>query len=479
MMGQHRDAIDLIEIEVISADPEVFTDSPTRPVTRPRWLALAAVGAVLTLAVVAVAVLQPWHSPPNWRSYPVALRFPPSTTSRQVLGAPTGEALELQAPEAPLATAVTRSTLIGHVFAEPGADASTGRWAAFSALPSYAPPAPAGTAAVQVHGVDATLTGDGAHRTVTWGPRQRFTWSAESNGLTEDELLEFASAAGVQNLQPALRERHDLPGLEPVGGIEALRSVQAIERVLGNERVEYAPAPTVVRYAGPSRSTTLLSIPAPPDTLPLVPFVLGEGYDVAVHGQPGVVVTSREHGTVVAWMEGGRLFVVASELDRPDAVALAESTRPATEQEWAALETIQQTVSIGFDEDSVALDGRPGIDIGSGTTPSGSAWRVWAFAESDSIAFCLGTSRQQQCMVTDGDEQPPLDDWYVYGGHVSIRFGMASVPSVAIVLTDVGGAGQALVALPDGRSAIAVFVPEGADVTIRELQPSSSETPSD
>ena len=466
-MSPSRAADDIVEIEIIEHDPAAFglprVASPARHPRdrRPSWQLPVAATIAIAVAVVTVALWQPWGTEPRWRTFPVALRFPPTLSARQVLAAPPGDAFEVQAPEAPLATAVTRSTLVGHVFAEPGANEDRGRWAAFAALPSWNPAAPAGTSTTRVRGIDAVVSRVGVRTSVVWGPLDRYGWTAEASRLTDDELLQFAEHTAVVDDQPALRESYDMGGLQPIGGIAGFRTVKAVERVLDDRPAEHAQAPTVVRYRDGFDVLTLLSIAAPPDTLPFVPFVFGRGDETTVHGQPAVSIRTGGSGGLVAWMEGGRLVVVSGSGDAARLTTLAESARTATDAEWDDLVGMR-------DQQYIDLASAPQIEIGSGTTPNGNEWRAWSSTLDDATAFCLTTGLGEQCTIVTGGDRP-IDDFFVQGGRISLRVGDALTPTRAVVTWPDGAViVTEFVPLEDARSAVAVFVPARGTLEIVE-----------
>ncbi|MCY7297698.1 MAG: hypothetical protein LH616_00610, partial [Ilumatobacteraceae bacterium] len=64
---------DIIEIDVIDADPGVFgTSAAPKPARvhrpRPRWMVPTAIGAVAVCGTVAM-VWRPWEHPPEWRTF--------------------------------------------------------------------------------------------------------------------------------------------------------------------------------------------------------------------------------------------------------------------------------------------------------------------------------------------------------------------------------------------------------------------------
>ena len=410
----------------------------------------------LGLVAVPLVVWQPWRpQQPEWRTYAVATRFPPSLTARLVLDQPPGDIFQAFIPESPLATAVTRSTLVGHVFARPGSTMRSDPWLSFSALPSYSPAAVA-TGEFTVRDTDATIERTEQQVTVEWGPIDRRSWTAIGGGVDDATLLTFADAVGIVDEQPALRGSYDLDGMVALGGVEGLRTALTVERALDQFDPVAAVKPTVVRYADGAQPLTLLSLPAPPDTLPFVPFVFGSGGlvdEVTVRGLPAVALATATDDNLVAWLEGGRLVVVAGRQPLDDLLRWATTTRAATDGEW---------LEVGSAIEATVMITATGVEVGAGVTPNGNSWRVVVSDVSLSGAFCLVTVNGEACALTTGFEQPPIDDWFVGGGRVTVRFSTPGAASVARVTTPDGTVTEfPFVAVDDTRTAAAVFIANG------------------
>jgi hypothetical protein len=467
-ISEMSETIDIIEIEVIESPGSrpARMARPSRPSGAHRPLrrrhVTASVAAVALLAI-ALVVWQPWRpQPPEWRTYPVATRFPPSLSGRLVFDEPPGDVFQASLPESPLATAVTRSTLIGHVFAQPGSTMRNGAWLSFSTLPSYSPAEPP-TSTLVIRGTDATLDRADGRVTVEWGPVDRRSWEASGGGVDDAELLAFADAVGVVDDQPAVRGSYDLSGMAPLGGIEGLRTVLAVERELAQLEPVASVKPTVLRYQDGGVALTLLSVPAAPDTMSFVPFVLGDGgavEEIAVRGNPGVALSTVGGDNVVSWMEGGRLVVVSGSQPLDELLGWAGSTRAATDEEWRAVaNTLMQTVQMIAE----------GVEVGAGVTPNGNAWRMVVSPFSDFTAFCLVTVNGEQCTMTTGMERPRLDDWYVEGGRVALRFSTPYEPVIARITALDGTVTEVpFVAIDETRTAVAVYV---ANTSTLEIAP--------
>ena len=456
---------DIIEIEVIDSPshrrarrslPSRAAPSADRTRRHVSRRQLAAVGLVAAVIGAALLVWQPWRSPtPEWRTYPVATRFPPSISARLVFDQPPGDVYQALIPETPLSTAVTRSTLVGQVFTAPGSFVRSDPWLSFSALPSHSPAEPA-TSSLTVRGTDATIGRTSEQTTVEWGPIERRSWTASGGGVDDRQLLAFAEAVGVVDNAPALRGSYDLAGMEPIGGVEGLHTVLTVQRELDQLPPVASVLPTVLRYSDGGDSLTLLSIPAPPDTLPFVPFVLGDGGvvdQVAVRNNPGVALTTAGGDNVVGWFEGGRLVVVAGLQSREELLSWALTTRAATDDEWGSVVDALLT-------DQMVTEGTA---VGAGVTPNGNSWRVVASRFSNDITLCLLTVSGETCSMTS------LVNWYVEGGRVAVRFSTPGQRTVARLTGPDGTVTEFdFVLVDDMRTAVAVFVAHG---TTLELLP--------
>ena len=467
------DDTDVIEIEVVESP----SHRPTRQARQarsaralPDRVALSrrqlvavtvAVTVVVTVVVVSLLVWQPWRpQPPAWRTYPVATRFPPSLTGRLVFDQPPGDIFQASVPDAPLATAVTRSTLVGHVFARPGSIMRSDPWLSFSTLPSYSAAEPT-TSALTVRGTDATIDRAESQATVEWGPLERRSWTASGGSVDDARLLEFAEAVGIVDDQPALRGSYDLEGMEPLGGIEGFRTVLTVQRTLDQAAPVVSVRPTVVRYRDGGEPLSLISLPAPPDTLAFVPFVLNAGglvEEVTIRSNPGVALSAVGGDNLISWLEGGRLVVVAGPQPLDELLAWALGTRAATDQEWLDVgDRLTQTVEVVAE----------GAEVGAGVTPNGNSWQVLVSRSSNSTAFCLVTVNGEACTMTTGMERPPLDDWFVEGGRVAVRFSTTGQPTVARLTAPDGTVTELdFVTVDRARTAVAVFVATGTTLEL-------------
>lgn len=355
----------MIEIELIDADPDAFgpTERPARPPRPPRrprpWLAPLAFG--VAAALVAAAAFVAWRPWDERRT--ISLRFPtsddaaPTLTERLVLDEPPAT---LGAASLGLAVDGTQSSLAnlegatGHFFAEPEAtvgfgQASAGRWAAFFAVPedrSTAPSIRTSSAVITVQGAPGQLITSVGNRTIdlTFGPIDGLMYSVVTSELTQQETLAFAGAVSAEGDASIVRDSTALARLRPVGSIAdfvaALRLVAgAIEPA--NEQAGVVSA----QYGADTDRVSVTSRSATAEILPMLRFLLGATErDTTVHGEPALVFTaddgdplagSDELGTIVAWVEGDRAVMVSGQEDAATTTSLAETVRPATDEEWA------------------------------------------------------------------------------------------------------------------------------------------------
>jgi hypothetical protein len=226
----------------------------------------------------------------------------------------------------------------------------TRRWATFrTRATNDADAAPASTGAPQVDGVAAEVHRVRVRHDVTWGPVAGRTWVVATNMLDEAQSLDFANHVGVVDGDPALAYQYQLAGMQPVGSVAALDCVQLLTNLFRGDRGRGAAQPTLLTWGTPEDSVSLGSIAAPADALPLVDFVLGAGRDITIHGLAATVITSRVlSGPVVAWVEDGRLVMVAGHANEDELITLAESVRPAADVEWQAIESTGGIVSRDF-----------------------------------------------------------------------------------------------------------------------------------
>lgn len=322
---EHRERIDLIGV-----DPEVFTDEDT-PVRRSRVRAVAK--AVWVAAIVAVAAVAWWPrtQSPEWQVFHPAVVPAAGLSEQLVFDHPPGELLAVDLAPRP----VDVRPELGYVFGEPGGTIFSRRWAAFRVRSTTAEPAPPTTDdAASIAGVAAEVRRVRVRHYLDWGPVAGYTWTATTNKFDEAEAIEFANHVAIIDERPALAHRYDLGALQPVGSVAAFDCVVMLTSLFGGDRLFGPVMPTLVTWGTPADTTALGSIAAPADALPLVEFVLGDGTDTTVHGQPAVVIVSPTLGRVIAWLEDGRLIMVSGQRPTEELIALAESVRAATDGEW-------------------------------------------------------------------------------------------------------------------------------------------------
>lgn len=477
-MRQPNGPGDIIEIDVIDADPGVFGPSAApRPARdrrpHPRWLAPTAIGVAAACATVAV-VWQPWERPPEWRTFGPAAPATSSLSDRLILdleGASVTSLHEggnLDADE---------PTPLGHVFAVPGGSYEFDAWALFHSRGSNA----AGEAVVskstdQVHGLPADVRRVRVRTTVTWGPIGGNYWDSQTNRLEDDDALAFANAVGVVAGLPAVAYGHDMGALEPVGDVKTLARVQVLASYLGGEPVLSKFAPTVLTYSAGGAPVAVASIGTDTDGLAMARFYLGQGRDVTVHGMPGAILGTRQIGKVVVWHEGDRLVVVAAEGTDDELLAIAETVRPATATEWNNVLTSVGPATSGPDDAITATSDTtlPSDTIAAGTLLDGSAYRV-SITLGNPTVICAhvgrGESSRGSCVYAT-----PLSPatHAIHDDASGAEFVVAVVPDDNTQLLRITSAtGEVSVVeqratLSDSSFAIAALLPDGATYELAE-----------
>ena len=386
---------DIIEIEFIDADPGAFADPavgsdgtprPSRP--RPSWLVPVAVATMAALAA-AVLVWQPWQRPAVWRTFETPAPAAAALGNHLLPATAPGALTSVIEPASTVGVNVA-SSAIGYVFAEPEATYWSRRWALFEALATGVGDAQPAPADWTVHGVPASLSHLRVRNDVEWGPLGGFNWHTDSNLLSKQEAVAFASAVGVRQGQAAIRSAYDLGALEPLGSVSAFHSAFALEDALSGSHFATAVEATMVEYVvDTGAAVQVASVPAPPDALALAEFVFGRGSATLVHGLPAVSLTSRDLGNVVTWLEGGRLIAVTGgRMPEADMRALAESIRPVTDDEWSAASQPVLAKSIVSGGAWSSTDEQ--IDVGSGITATGVPWRA-SITVGNPMLTCLYT----------------------------------------------------------------------------------------
>ena len=340
--GTMRGARDQPEqIDLIEVDPAIFGEpavgGAARPADRPRQVSKA-VGLVAVIAVAAV-IWWPRTKAPEWQVFQPAVVPAAGLTEKLVFADPPGMLVTADLAPRP----VDVKPELGYVFAEPGGTMLTRRWASFRARSTNLPDAPASGGDANVSGAPAEVRRIRVRHYIEWGPLDGHTWTVTTNLFEEQRAIEFANHVAIIEERPALAHRYDLGEMQPIGSTAALDVVVMLTSLLAGDRILGPVMPTMLTWATAAtvglhptleRAVSLASIPAPADGLPLVEFVLGTGNAITIHDLPAVTITSKKLGPVVAWLEDGRLIMVAGDMADDDLIALAESVRPATAGEW-------------------------------------------------------------------------------------------------------------------------------------------------
>lgn len=202
------------------------------------------------------------------------------------------------------------------------------------------------------------------------------------------------------------------------------------------------------------------SVPAPTDAL----ASLNSSSEAAplrrCTARPPVVLTSRDLGNMVVWLEGGRLIAATGgRTPETEMFALAESVRPVTDDEWA--NATQQL----FDVDFATTDAAQQVDVGSGITATGAAWRA-SITIGNPMLTCVytGDGGTEQATCTFSTPLTPSARSFP-GSTASTTSVVAVLPidevNVVLRLTDVDGAVFDIepVAVNDQLSAVTAEIP--------------------
>lgn len=339
--GPMRGARDQPEqIDLIEVDTAIFGETAAGTTRQPdrRWQMMKAFGLVAVIAVAAV-IWWPRTKAPEWQVFQPAVVPAAGLTEELVFDEPPGMLVTADLAPRP----VDVKPELGYVFAEPDGTMLTARWASFRARSTNLPDAPASGDVANVSGAPAEVRRIRVRHYIEWGPLDGYTWTVTTNLFDEAAAIDFANHVAIIEQLPALAHRYDLGEMQPVGSAAALDVVVMLKSLLAGDRVLGPVTPTMLTWATAASpglhpvlegALALSSIQAPADALPLVEFVLGDGRAITVHGLPAVAITSKELGPVVAWLEDGRLIMVAGDLADDELVAMAESVRPATAGEW-------------------------------------------------------------------------------------------------------------------------------------------------
>jgi len=359
------------EIDIIEPDPRAFGPAAHSPLTeaatndpslrRRRRPALIAGAAILATLTATTAIWRPWGHDNRQLSLPTATVANATMTERLVIGdaasAPSGSWL----PTSIAAPAFAGlDDAVGYFFAAPGATMSfdgtgNGRWAAFTAIPEDsdgATPVRPGNAAgiTTVQGAPAQITPRTtvAQLEVSFGPIDGYMFSLASAGLSRIETLALAEVVGIDDGVPVVRDRNALRDLRPLGSIASYYSV--VNLLISAQGSSIPAVGTVsVEYGERDTSVTLASH-AVEDPLwrQMAEFILRGRSDRSVHGQQAIAVALHDLDvgagagtTVVCWEEGGRMIMLTSHVGVDATVSLAASVRPATDEEWSAIVSVE------------------------------------------------------------------------------------------------------------------------------------------
>ncbi|MDO8390214.1 MAG: hypothetical protein Q7V57_06975 [Actinomycetota bacterium] len=412
-------------IELIDADPTAFggpaAEGLAAPIDQPHTPHRSAVPSVtmgvlaLLLAAVLVAVALPplraVERPGRVLSFPPLRRQlstldghlvfaePPGTVSSAGLGAVSADG---GATPSPL------RNLTGYVFAAPNAHFTlsgeeSGRWAGFWSAPrgSIDEPGPIGTPDAQVQGTPASIDTYGNETVIVFGPVDGRTFSVRTYDLGRDASLRFAETVAIRDGVPTITDDRALADMRPVGSIAEYGA--ALDAVLTpGESAIPSTNLVFVQYAAAAGRYTLASVPAAHETmLPMLHFLMPQGHERTVRGTTGWVVgdgvtpdlLGSGTGTLLAWVEGGRLILVIGPDDELATLALADSIRPATDDEWDEVATAATNTPNPLDS---SIDADVVLDVG--TTAEGDAYSLTAtWRDPFALELCAETAIGRGC----------------------------------------------------------------------------------
>ena len=226
---------------------------------------------------------------------------------------------------------------------------STGQWAAFYATPyneGDAPDMGQGAVDVTVQGAPGKFTPalDDQSLRLAFGPLDSRLYEVLSSEVSQSDTLAFAEVVAFDEGTPVVDDIVALGSMLPLCSLTDFNSAYSL--VLMASMPRYAlPGYVTALYGTRANRFSVTSQWAPEGGLIPLQFVLGGSVDATVHGEPAltvevdtsesVLVTGADIGSVVAWVEGGRLVMVTGQVPVDELLALAESVRPATDTEWA------------------------------------------------------------------------------------------------------------------------------------------------
>jgi len=361
-----QDGADSELIEILDADPYAFGSSgrdtpPRAPRSRPQWSVPVAVAAIAAVALVAtLAVWKPWEN-----DFQVRLTFPslspvePTLTEQLVFGDPPDD-LTLASVGAGEDGFNNLAGADGYFFADANANfnlgqGGSGRWATFFAGRSDSTSQTLqngdGALDVIVQGAPGTILTsiDSQNIELNFGPIDGRFISVVTSELTQDETLAFAEASVFDDSVPVIADAWTVAGLQPVGSISRFGSVFGFVVTAANP-VNAQPTIVTAQYGPEDRRLTVTSHATGDNDLKLLSFFLGGEIDSDVHGQPALTYVADpsdsllafgiEFGSIVAWVEGGRMIMVTGKMPVDELIELAETVRPATDDEWAEVVSV-------------------------------------------------------------------------------------------------------------------------------------------
>lgn len=347
--------------------------------------------------------------------------------------------------------------LTGYLFAASGAHFTlsgegSGRWAAFWSAPagSIDDPGPVSTPTTQVQGAPASVDDYGDETVVVFGPVDGRTFSVRTHDLGSAASLRFAEAVAIRAGVPTITDDRALADLQPVGSIAEYGAALDVVLTPGESAIPSTNL-VFVQYAGEASRYTLASVPAAHETmLPMLHFLMPQGHEREVRGTTGWVVgdgltpdlLGSGTGTLVAWVEGGRLILVIGPDDELSTLALANSIRPASDDEW-------DEVTVAAARTPNPLDSTIDADVvlDTGATPStGDAYMLTAIWRGTSgFELCAETAIGRGCTYLMEVPLPVL---------VPLQWGDDTFLA-AMIEAESTGAGQAFLVLTFADSTIA------------------------
>lgn len=361
--------VDFELIELLDADPSAFGPAadvsasrpPRPPRPRPQWLVPALIATVAIIATAAaLLVWKPWVNDFKIRlAFPAATPTEPTLTEQLVFDVAPAEltAASLGKVEGDVDAFADAG---GYFFGEPEANLrlgqiDTGRWALFyaSAADDETDFESRGQAAIEVtiQGAPGQLlaaVGDPLTR-LAFGPLNGLLYTVVASELSHEEAIAFADVVTFDDGAPAVSDISALDGMMPLFSVEDFSMANSL--LLGAISSESSqPQVVSTHYGLESERFTVTSQRAPDAGLAPLQFLFGGEIDAVVHGEQALsfdvdttdslFALDVDLGSVVAWVEGGRLVMVTGQLPLAELLALAESVRPATEAEWSEIEQV-------------------------------------------------------------------------------------------------------------------------------------------